>query len=106
MKNLKTCQNPSCQEQLEQALTMVSRLIDRLYETTETLEKMKKEKSAMPKHFIKKAISNPGSLHKELGIKPGEKIPQKTLEKAEKAGGKLGQRARLAETLEKMGKKK
>ena len=43
-----------------------------------------------------------GALHKELGVKEGKKIPSKKLEKAEKAGGKEGQRARLAETLGKM----
>jgi hypothetical protein len=54
------------------------------------------------KHFIQSAIKHPGALHKELGIPEGETIPQATLHKAAKAGGKLGARARLAETLEKM----
>lgn len=53
-------------------------------------------------NFIKKAIKKPGALHKELGIKMGKKIPAKTLAKAAKSKGKLGQRARLAETLKKM----
>ena len=57
------------------------------------------------KHFIQNAIQKPGSLHRELGIKPGDKIPQKTLAKAAKAPGKLGERARFAETLSKMSKK-
>lgn len=57
------------------------------------------------KHFIKSAISKLGALHKELGIKPGDKIPEKSLEKASKAPGKLGERARFAENLEKMRKK-
>lgn len=52
------------------------------------------------KKWISGAIKNPGALHKELGIPAGQKIPQKTLEKAAHSGGKLGQRARLAETLE------
>ena len=34
-----------------------------------------------------------------LGIKSGEKIPAKKLAKAAKAPGKMGQRARLAQTL-------
>ena len=53
----------------------------------------------MAKNWIAAAIKKPGALHKELGVKKGEKIPAKKLEKAAKAGGKLGQRARLAETL-------
>lgn len=43
-----------------------------------------------------------GALHKELGVPEGKKIPKKKLAKAAKAGGKLGKRARLAETLEKL----
>lgn len=50
-------------------------------------------------NWIKGAIKKPGALHKELGIKQGTKIPTKTLEKAASKGGKLGERARLAETL-------
>lgn len=53
----------------------------------------------MAKNFIAKAIKHPGALHKELGIKQGKRIPGKTLAKAAKKGGKLGQRARLAQTL-------
>lgn len=49
--------------------------------------------------WIKDAIKKPGSLRKELGVKAGEKIPAKKLAKAAKAPGKLGKRARLAETL-------
>ena len=51
------------------------------------------------KNWIKGAIKKPGALRKELGVKKGEKIPKKKLEKAAKAKGKLGERARLAETL-------
>lgn len=51
------------------------------------------------KKWIQKAIKKPGALHKELGIPEGKKIPAKKLAKAAKAGGKLGKRARLAETL-------
>jgi len=43
-------------------------------------------------------------LHKELGVPEGKKIPAKKLAKAAKAPGKLGQRARLAETLKGMRK--
>ena len=48
---------------------------------------------------IKKAIKKPGSLRKSLGIKKGEKIPAKVLAKAAKKPGKMGQRARFAQTL-------
>jgi len=57
------------------------------------------------KKWIQGAIKKPGALHKELGIAQGKKIPAKVLDKAASAGGKLGQRARLAKTLGKMNKK-
>lgn len=60
----------------------------------------------MAKNWIKGAIKKPGALHKELHIKEGKKIPEKTLQKAAKKKGKLGKRARLAETLEGFHKKK
>ena len=49
--------------------------------------------------WIKDAIKKPGALREELGVKKGKKIPAKKLAKAAKAPGRLGQRARLAETL-------
>ena len=49
--------------------------------------------------WIQKAISKPGALKKQLGVPADKKIPAKTLNKAVKAPGKLGQRARLAKTL-------
>ena len=52
--------------------------------------------------WIKGAIKNPGALHKQLGIPQGKKIPKKKLRVAAKKGGKLGKRARLALTLEKL----
>ena len=52
--------------------------------------------------WIKDAIKKPGALHKELGVPQGEKIPSKKLAAAAKKPGKLGQRARLAETLKGM----
>ena len=51
---------------------------------------------------IKKAIKKPGALRKSLKIKKGEKIPLDKLNKAAKAKGKLGQRARFAKTLRKI----
>ena len=49
--------------------------------------------------WIAGAIKKPGALRKSLGVKEGEKIPAGKLAKAAKAPGKLGQRARLAQTL-------
>lgn len=53
----------------------------------------------MAKNWIANAIKKPGALRESLGVKPGKAIPAKTLNKAAKAPGKLGQRARLAKTL-------
>lgn len=57
-------------------------------------------------NFIQKAIKKPGALRKSLGIKKGKDIPAKTLAKAAKKKGKTGQRARLAQTLKKLGKRR
>ena len=51
---------------------------------------------------ISKAIKKPGALRAQLGVKEGEKIPAGKLAKAAKAPGKLGQRARFAQTLAKL----
>ena len=51
-------------------------------------------------NWIAGAIKHKGALHAQLGIPQGQKIPQATLRRAASAGGKLGERARLAETLE------
>jgi len=56
----------------------------------------------MATKWIQEAIKKPGALKKELGVKEGKTIPAKTLAKAAKAPGKMGQRARLAQTLKKM----
>ena len=56
--------------------------------------------------FIQKAIKKPGALRAELGVAKGKKIPAKKLAKAAKAPGKLGQRARFAQTLAKLNKPK
>jgi hypothetical protein len=53
-------------------------------------------------NFIQEAIKKPGALRKALGAKKGEPIPAKKLAAAAKKPGKLGQRARLAQTLKKM----
>ena len=57
---------------------------------------------AEKKKWIQGAIKHPGALHKELDVPEGKKIPAKKLAAAAKKGGKLGKRARLAETLKKM----
>jgi hypothetical protein len=56
----------------------------------------------MAKNWIKDAIKKPGALKQALGVKKGQKIPAKKLAAAAKKPGKLGQRARLAQTLKKM----
>lgn len=53
----------------------------------------------MAEKFIQKAIKHPGALRKALKAKPGEPIPAKKLAAAAKQPGKMGQRARLAQTL-------
>ena len=60
----------------------------------------------MPGKWIQKAIhpSKVGSLRKALGAKEGEPIPAKKLAAAAQKGGKLGKRARLAQTLKKLHK--
>ena len=56
----------------------------------------------MTEKWIQKAIKKPGALRAELGVKSDKPIPAKKLAAAAKKSGKLGQRARLAETLKKM----
>lgn len=54
--------------------------------------------------WIQKAIKKPGALKKQLGVPSDEKIPAGKLAAAAKKGGKLGQRARLAQTLKSINK--
>lgn len=58
------------------------------------------------KNFIRGAIKKPGQLHRDLGVPQGKKIPEKKLEAAVKKPGKVGQRARFAETLKGLNKGK
>jgi len=58
----------------------------------------------MAEKWIQKAIKKPGALRSALGVKEGKIIPSGKLAKAAKAPGKMGQRARLAQTLKKLGK--
>lgn len=52
------------------------------------------------KKWIKEAIEHPGSLHKSLHVKKGEKISESKLKKAEHSKNpSLKKKAVLAETL-------
>ena len=51
------------------------------------------------KTWIQSAIKEPGALKKSLGVAKDKPIPAKKLAAAAKKPGKLGQRARLAQTL-------
>lgn len=53
----------------------------------------------MAKKWIQEAIKKPGALRQQLGVPEGKKIPSKKLNAAAKKKGKLGQRARMAQTL-------
>lgn len=55
----------------------------------------------MTEKWIQKAIKpeNRGKLRESLGVKKGETIPAGKLAAAAKKPGKMGQRARLAQTL-------
>jgi hypothetical protein len=57
-------------------------------------------------NWIKKAIKRPGQLHRDLGVPQGKKIPLAKIAAAAKRKGKIGARARLAQTLSKMRKGK
>ena len=56
----------------------------------------------MAEKWIQQAIKKPGALRAQLGVKAGKNIPAKKLAAAAKKPGKIGQRARLAETLKGM----
>jgi len=62
------------------------------------------KEGGMAKNWIAGAIKKPGALRKELGAKAGQPIPAKKLAAAAKKPGKIGQRARLAQTLKGMKK--
>jgi len=53
----------------------------------------------MSEKWIQEAVKAPGALRESLHVPMGKNIPAKALNKAAKAPGKLGQRARLAKTL-------
>lgn len=59
-------------------------------------------------NWIQNAVKSKskGGLHKSLGIPEGQDIPPSTLAQAAKRPGKVGQQARLAQTLKGLKKKK
>ena len=59
----------------------------------------------MAEKWIQQAIKKPGALRSALGAKKGKNIPAGKLAAAAKKPGKMGQRARLAETLKGLKKK-
>lgn len=54
------------------------------------------------KKWIQGAIKHPGALHRALHVSMGKKIPAAKLARAAHAKGRLGRRARLAQTLRKL----
>ena len=58
---------------------------------------------AHEKDWIQKAVRRPGALRRQLKVLEGKKIPLALLRAAAKTSGLLGQRARLALALRKMG---
>lgn len=69
--------------------------------TKKALQQVKEEQKGK---FIQSAIKKPGALHEELNVPKGQKIPEAKLDKAAKAPGKLGERARFAKTLKGLNK--
>jgi len=69
-------------------------------DTNKLLESIRKDLAENKgKFWIQKAIQKKGALHKQLGVPEDEKIPAKKLAAAAEKGGKLGRRAKLAQTL-------
>jgi len=65
----------------------------------DALMSARKKSKGGGKKFIQSAIKRPGSLHTALGVPQGEKIPESKIAAAAEKGGKLGQKARFAQTL-------
>jgi hypothetical protein len=77
-------------------------LVGRGVETAKTATA--KKGGSVKSNWIQSAIKKPGALRASMGVKKGEKIPAKKLAVAAKKPGKMGQRARLAQTLSKLKK--
>ena len=86
------------------AKTKVSLAPDKELGATKMMKKGGEVEKAKGGKWIQKAIKKPGALRAQLGAKKGEPIAAGKLAAAAKKGGKLGQRARLAQTLKKMKK--
>jgi hypothetical protein len=56
------------------------------------------------KNWIAGAVRNKGSLHRDLGVPEGQRIPYAKILTASKGSGKTAARARLALTLKKFHK--
>lgn len=56
------------------------------------------------RRWIQAAISDPGALHRQMGVPQGKRIPDRKLRAAAGKKGKLAHRARLAETLKGLNK--
>lgn len=67
--------------------------------TREVSRGMKKGGPVQSKNWISGAIKKPGALRESMGVKGDKPIPAKKLAAAAKQPGKMGQRARLAQTL-------
>ena len=65
-------------------------------------------RASIRQEIMKPGLKRGGRIKKKkkLDIKKGKTIPKSVLNKAAKAPGKLGQRARFAKTLKKLRKKK
>lgn len=63
------------------------------------IQSAKTAKMAKGGKWIQGAIKKPGALHAQLGVPKDQPIPAKKLAAAAKKPGKLGQRARFAQTL-------
>lgn len=85
--------------------TAVSLKKDKEQGATSMTAKKGKTVKAKGGKWIQSAIKKPGALRSSLGVKKGQKIPAGKLAAAAKKPGKMGQRARLAQTLKKMRKK-
>ena len=84
-------------------LTAIHNEREKRYQAQQAKKKQASENTELDeKDWIKGAIKKPGALRRQLDVPAGKNIPAAKLKDAAKAGGKLGQRARLAITLKKM----
>lgn len=61
----------------------------------------------LAKDWIKQAVGkNRGGLHRSLGVPEGQPIPEAKIKAAAKKKGRVGQQARLAQTLQGLKKKR